>query len=299
MCCLLSLLRPCCHRNRAPLRLQIGIVGLPNVGKSTLFNTITKMGIPAENFPFCTIEPNNVSGLPSVAKGHPQACMHAQHAARCEGGAATWPYRSGCIIRYNMSQETRIPLCDAGACERPRRPLQVAVQPVQAQERGACLPGDCGHCRPSQARQHHPLGLCHIAAAVHVPATPRACLQPVCCRKQPSRPVFVFLAACSCHAMAGSVPMPRAKLQPQGICTCLEHATIMSCRGAAAGEGLGNSFLSHIAAVDGIFHVCRAFEDVDVVHVEDRVDPVADLEIIHGCASPLWHLWVLGRQHKQ
>jgi obg-like ATPase 1 len=35
-------------------------VGLPNVGKSTLFNTLTKMGIPAENFPFCTIDPNNV-----------------------------------------------------------------------------------------------------------------------------------------------------------------------------------------------------------------------------------------------
>lgn len=56
-------------------------------------------------------------------------------------------------------------------------------------------------------------------------------------------------------------------------------------RGAADGEGLGNSFLSHIAAVDGIFHVCRAFEDPDVVHVEDRVDPVADLEIIHGYTS--------------
>lgn len=37
--------------------------------------------------------------------------------------------------------------------------------------------------------------------------------------------------------------------------------------------------------MDGIFHVCRAFEDADVVHVEDRVDPVADLEIIHGWAS--------------
>ncbi|MEW5302457.1 MAG: hypothetical protein WDW36_005239 [Sanguina aurantia] len=47
------------------------------------------------------------------------------------------------------------------------------------------------------------------------------------------------------------------------------------------GEGLGNAFLSHISQVDGIYHVCRTFEDPDVIHVEDRVDPVADLEIIH------------------
>ena len=37
---------------------KCGIVGLPNVGKSTLFNALTKAGIDAANFPFCTIEPN-------------------------------------------------------------------------------------------------------------------------------------------------------------------------------------------------------------------------------------------------
>ncbi|KAJ3299818.1 Obg-like ATPase [Borealophlyctis nickersoniae] len=52
-------------------------------------------------------------------------------------------------------------------------------------------------------------------------------------------------------------------------------------KGAAEGEGLGNAFLSHIRAVDGIFHLCRAFDDDDVIHVEGAVDPVRDLQIIH------------------
>ena len=51
-------------------------------------------------------------------------------------------------------------------------------------------------------------------------------------------------------------------------------------KGASTGAGLGNSFLSHIKAVDGIAHVMRCFEDADVIHVEDRVDPVDDIEII-------------------
>jgi GTP-binding protein YchF len=59
------------------LALKCGIVGLPNVGKSTLFNALTKAGIAAENYPFCTIEPNvgivevpdpRLTALASIAK---------------------------------------------------------------------------------------------------------------------------------------------------------------------------------------------------------------------------------------
>ncbi|KXJ79569.1 hypothetical protein RP20_CCG000378 [Aedes albopictus] len=51
-------------------------------------------------------------------------------------------------------------------------------------------------------------------------------------------------------------------------------------KGAAEGQGLGNAFLSHINACDAIFHLCRAFDDPDVTHVEGEVDPVRDLSII-------------------
>jgi GTP-binding protein YchF len=51
-------------------------------------------------------------------------------------------------------------------------------------------------------------------------------------------------------------------------------------RGASTGEGLGNQFLGNIREVDAIVHVLRCFEGGDVTHVENRVDPVADAEIV-------------------
>jgi GTP-binding protein YchF len=51
-------------------------------------------------------------------------------------------------------------------------------------------------------------------------------------------------------------------------------------RGASKGEGLGNQFLANIREVDAIAHVVRCFEDTDVTHVEDRIDPIADIETV-------------------
>ncbi|KAF2722732.1 hypothetical protein K431DRAFT_244234 [Polychaeton citri CBS 116435] len=51
-------------------------------------------------------------------------------------------------------------------------------------------------------------------------------------------------------------------------------------RGASAGEGLGNAFLSHIRAVDAVFQVVRCFDDAEIIHIEGDVDPIRDLDII-------------------
>ena len=62
------------------MSLKCGIVGLPNVGKSTLFNALTKAGIAAENYPFCTIEPN--TGIVEVPDARMQALAKIVNPAR-------------------------------------------------------------------------------------------------------------------------------------------------------------------------------------------------------------------------
>ena len=126
--------------------LEVGIVGLPNVGKSTLFNAITKAGAEAANYPFCTIEPN------------------------------------------------------VGIALVPDARLDVLTKMYQSKKT--------------------------------TPASVR----------------FVDIA---------------------GLVA-----------GASKGEGLGNKFLEHIRQVDAIAHVVRCFEDGNITHVSDVIDPLRDIETI-------------------
>ncbi len=129
------------------MSLKCGIVGLPNVGKSTLFNALTKAGIEAQNYPFCTISPN--VGIVEVPD----------------------------------------PRLDA---------LAAIVQPAKV-----------------------------VPAAVE----------------------FVDIA--------GLV------------------------KGASEGEGLGNQFLGNIRETDAIVNVCRCFDDANIAHVSQKVDPVDDAEVVN------------------
>lgn len=128
--------------------LRMGIVGLPNVGKSSTYNVLANLNVPAENYPFCTIDPNK------------------------------------------------------------------AIVPV---------------------------------------------------------PDDRFKKLCT---------MFKPKSEVAAVLQVVDIAGIV--KGASKGEGLGNHFLSNIREVDAIFHVVRAFEDDDIAHTENSVDPVRDMEIINS-----------------
>src|ERR1700688_2299567 len=52
-------------------------------------------------------------------------------------------------------------------------------------------------------------------------------------------------------------------------------------KGASTGEGLGNKFLTHIREVDAILEVVRVFEDKDIIHVHNNINPLSDIEVIN------------------
>src|SRR5687768_15152908 len=94
---------------------------------------------------------------------------------------------------------------------------------------------------------------------------------------------------CTIEPNVGIVPVMDARLDKlaqlagskQTVYTDLRVVDIAGLvRGASKGEGLGNQFLANIRETDAILHVVRAFEDPNVIHVENTVDPVRDIEII-------------------
>src|SRR5438128_7136722 len=94
---------------------------------------------------------------------------------------------------------------------------------------------------------------------------------------------------CTIEPNVGRVAVPDPRLDKireiaksaQEIETQIEFVDIAGLvRGASRGEGLGNQFLANIREVDAIIHVLRCFEDPDVAHVEDSIDPIRDAETV-------------------
>lgn len=94
---------------------------------------------------------------------------------------------------------------------------------------------------------------------------------------------------CTIDPNVGRVGVPDERLEilariaesAKIIPTQLEFVDIAGLvRGASRGEGLGNQFLGHIREVDAIVHVVRCFEDSDITHVEGKIDPLRDIDII-------------------
>src|SRR5262249_4315336 len=94
---------------------------------------------------------------------------------------------------------------------------------------------------------------------------------------------------CTIEPNVGVVPVPDPRLEllhsvietDKIVPASVEIVDIAGLgRGASQGEGLGNQFLGHIRSVDAVLHVVRCFEDPDITHVENSIDPVRDIEII-------------------
>ena len=95
---------------------------------------------------------------------------------------------------------------------------------------------------------------------------------------------------CTIDPNVGVVTVPDARLAPLAqiakttviIPAAIEFVDIAGLvKGASAGEGLGNKFLSHIREVDAVVQVVRCFEDADIHHVTGSIEPVRDIEIIN------------------
>lgn len=95
---------------------------------------------------------------------------------------------------------------------------------------------------------------------------------------------------CTINPSVGIVPVPDERLEKlsalskskKTIPAVVEFVDIAGLvKGASEGEGLGNKFLSHIREVDAIIEVVRIFEDKEIIHVHEKVDPLFDIEIIN------------------
>ena len=94
---------------------------------------------------------------------------------------------------------------------------------------------------------------------------------------------------CTIEPNVGVVPVPDARLDalvklyhPKSVVAATVNLVDIAglVRGASKGEGLGNQFLANIRETDAIAHVVRCFEDPNVIHVEGRIDPIADVQTI-------------------
>jgi GTP-binding protein YchF len=94
---------------------------------------------------------------------------------------------------------------------------------------------------------------------------------------------------CTIEPNVGVVPVPDPRLdalvalyKPKSVVAATVNFVDIAglVRGASKGEGLGNQFLANIRETDAIAHVVRCFEDPNIVHVEGRIDPVSDIQVI-------------------